>query len=126
MERAILLAALALLLTGATLLARREGPRLLRPLHRVDASVIGHGESWEDGQPCYAPTYAFTSADGAAHEVTDTVYTPAKRPPLGTVLALSYPTGRPDLARPARPWLMAAVWLFLAYSIAMVVMQLLR
>ena len=55
MDHAMLLAALALLLAGAALFARREAPRLLRPLRRVTATFIGHHETWDEGHTSYAP-----------------------------------------------------------------------
>lgn len=92
-------------------LNRHDWLRLTRPARRVESEVIGHRKfSGADGDS-YAALYRF-AADGAVHEVTDSVYASTRKPPVGTRRWLAYPEGRPDLARPARPLLWAATYAF--------------
>jgi hypothetical protein len=106
METAILSAGLFLCLACLWLLGRRDWLRLTRPRRRATGRVTGHRVSHDDGTS-YSAIYAFTDESGR-HEVIDAVYEPTPRPPVGTMLELVYPEGRPDLARPPRPFL----WLF--------------
>ena len=85
--------------------------RLMRPSVRVQGEVIGHRTGMSDGDTDYAAIYRFT-ADGTVHEVADGIYTAMRRPDVGTMRALHYPEGRPDLARPPR----LAFW-FLIYAL---------
>lgn len=75
--------------------------RLMRPSVRVQGEVIGHRTGMSDGDTDYAAIYRFT-VDGTVHEVADGIYTAMRRPDVGTIRALHYPEGRPDLARPPR------------------------
>ena len=104
-----LIAGQALCLFSLWALARADVVRLINPACRVEAVVIGYRSAWEDGSNSYAPVYRFTS-DGAEHEVADAVYRPARSPPPGTSVVLSYPQGRPDLARVPRPLMWLAVY----------------
>ena len=87
--------------------------RLTRPSIRVDAVVSGYRSTWNEGSRSYAPVYRFTS-DGAQHEVVEAVYSGAQKPDLGTVVALRYPAGRPDLAHVPRPLMWLTVYALLA------------
>ena len=99
-------------------IARHDWLRLTSPSRRVNARVTGHRTSWEDGSKSYAAIYGFT-AEGGSHEVVDQVYSASQQPPLDTFRELSYPEGRPDLARPPRPILWGAIYVFLILLIAM-------
>lgn len=108
METAILSVGLFLCLACLWLLGRRDWLRLARPRRQVTARVTGHRVSHDDGTS-YSAIYAFTDESGR-HEVIDAVYEPAPRPPVGAVCELTYPEGRPDLARPPRPILWLIVY----------------
>lgn len=109
MEIYFLLAGQALCLFSLWSLARRDLVRLTQPAVRVDAVVTGYRSRWEDGRHNYAPVYRFTSADGE-REVVEMLYRAAQSPPVGTVVALRHPVGRPDLARVPRPLLWLLVY----------------
>jgi hypothetical protein len=91
---------------------RLDWPRLTRPSLRVQARVIRHRISWENSAKSYAAIYAFT-AESEDHEVEDALHRSFPIPELGTIVELSYPAGRPDLARPPRPLLWGLVYLLL-------------
>lgn len=107
MEQAIVWTALAFTLLCLWLVLRNDLIRWRGIGREVLAEVIGHRTSMHDSSRSYAPIYRFT-AEGGTHEVVDQVYSGAAKPPVGTVITLHYPFGRPDLARPPRP----LMWLF--------------
>ncbi|MBX9885771.1 MAG: hypothetical protein K2X68_12450 [Novosphingobium sp.] len=113
MELFFLLAGQALCLFSLWVLARRDFVRLTRPALRVEAVVTGYRSTWNEGSRSYAPVYRFTSG-GGEHEVVEAVYSGVQKPDLGTVVALKYPAGRPDLAQVPRPLLWLAVYAALA------------
>ncbi|WP_088310981.1 DUF3592 domain-containing protein [Novosphingobium sp. B 225] len=120
MESFVLYAAMALVLLTLALLLRSDLPRWLGMERRVDAEVIGHHSSVHDNTRSYAPVYRF-GAEGRTHEVTDQVYSGREYPPVGTRVTLSYPHGRPDLARVPRPWLWLGVYAVLLYGLAVLI-----
>lgn len=93
---------------------RSDLPRWRSRSQTALGEVIGHRSSFHDNARSFAPIYRF-AADGAEHEVTDQVYSAQPEPPVGTLVQLSYPEGRPDLARLPRP----ALWLFV-YGVLLV------
>ena len=99
-------------------IARHDWLRLTTLSRQVNARVTGYRTSWDDGSKSYAAIYSFT-AEGGDHEVVDQVYGPSEQPPLDTVRALTYPAGRPDLARPPRPVMWGAVYAFLVLAIGL-------
>jgi len=113
MELFLLFAGQALCLFSLWKLARRDLVRLTRPAVRVDGVVTGYRSTWSDGSSSYAPVYRFTS-EGAEHEVVEAVYSSGQQLPLGTVVALKYPAGRPDLAQVPRPLMWLTVYALLA------------
>jgi hypothetical protein len=113
MELYFLLAGQALCLFSLWVLARRDFVRLTRPAVRVEGVVRGYRSMWNEGSRSYAPVYGFTS-EGTEHEVVEPVHSGAQKPPLGTVVALRYPAGRPDLAQVPRPLMWLAVYALLA------------
>ena len=113
MELYFLVAGQALCLFSLWVLARRDLVRLTRPSLRVEAVVTGFRSTWEDGSRSYAPVYRFTSASGE-HEVVEMLYRGAQTPPVGTVVPLRHPAGRPDLAHVPRPLLWMMVYALLA------------
>ena len=115
-------AALALCLFALAALLRRDLPRLGRPTRKVTARVTGHRTGIEDDRRHYAEIYAFSDETGR-HEVTDQVLSPRPQPRLGAVVELTYPAGRPDLARPPRPWTWLLVYAALAYGTAVLVLR---
>jgi hypothetical protein len=112
-------AAIALLGFALWALVRHDWLRLTRKSRRVNACVTGHRTRWEDSGRSYAAIYAFSDESGN-HEVVDAVHDPAPRLVTGTVVELIYPEGRPDLARPARPFLWIAVYLLLLYGLGVI------
>ena len=105
----LLIAGQALCLFSLWVLARADLVRLTRPACRVEAVVTDFRSTWNEGSRSYAPVYRFTS-EGAAHEVTEALYSGARKPPVGTPVALQHPKGRPDLARVPRPLLWLSVY----------------
>ena len=101
METAIIWVAIAFVALCLWLVARNDLVRLNGISRQVRGEVIGHHSSIHDNARSYAPIYRF-SAEGETHEVTDQVYSGAPKPPVGTLVQLSYPHGRPDLARVPR------------------------
>lgn len=112
-ERFFLSLGIALCLFSLWAIGRHDLLRLIRPTRRGIARVAGHRTGWDEGHRNYAAIYAF-SDEGGDHEVTDPVYAPAPRPPVGSMVELAWPEGRPDLARPPRPVMWALVYLCLA------------
>lgn len=100
---------LALCLFALWAMLRHDWLRLTRPSVRGAGTVTGHAAGWSDGSRTYAARIAFV-ADGEPREFIDQMQRPAPRPPVGTVVTLAWPEGRPDLARPPRPLLWALVY----------------
>ncbi len=98
----------------------RDWPRLTRSTRRVESEVCNHRKSDGVDGVSYAAVYRFTAEDGP-HEVIDPVYVHTPRPPLGTQVALTYPEGRPDLARPSRPLLWGMLYLFVLGMLAQLI-----
>ena len=97
-------------------LIRHDWLRLARSKRKVIGRVTGHRASLTDADKSYAPIYAFSDETGE-HEVIDQVYGTARKPDVGAMIELSYPAGRPDLARPPRPIMWWAVYGGLAYGL---------
>ena len=118
METAIVWIAIAFVALCVGLVAKNDWPRLQRIGRSVTAEVVGHRSQIHDNTRSFAAIYAF-EAEGARHEVIDQVYSGREHPPLGTRVALTYPVGRPDLARPPRPvmWLLVYAVLLLLLGI---------
>lgn len=114
MESYVLIAGQALCLFSLWVLARRDWVRLTRPARRVEAVVTGYRSTWNEGSRSYAPVYHFTS-ESAEHEVVEAVYSGAQKPPLGTVVSLRHPAGRPDLAQVPRPLMWLTVYALLVF-----------
>lgn len=116
MEQAIIYVAIAFVALCLWLVARNDLVRLNGIARQVRGEVIGHHSSIHDNARSYSPIYRF-SAEGQTHEVTDQVYSGAPKPPVGTIVELTYPHGRPDLARVPRPllwlWVYGALLLML-------------
>lgn len=101
MRDAAILASMALCLFCLWVTARNDLKRLFGISRTVRAVVIGH-RRMPDDQPSYSAVLRF-SAEGAEHEVVDQLCHATPQPPIGTELDLTYPVGRPDLARVPRP-----------------------
>lgn len=112
------LGGIALCLFALWAIARRDWLRLTRPVRRVLAEVCGHRKMVGGDGTDWAAIYRFQAEDGA-HEVIDQVLSSKLSPPLGAMVELTYPAGRPDLARPPRPLMWVAVYLLLAGMVAM-------
>lgn len=106
------------------LVARNDWVRLRGIGRTVVAEVTGHHCHSHDNHRSYAAIYTF-AAEGAQHEVTDQVYSPRPEPAVGTRLTLTYPVGRPDLARVPRPWLWFGVYAVLICLLAILAGRLL-
>ena len=118
MKLYFLIAGQVLCLFSIWVLARRDWVRLTRPALRIDAVVTGYRSTWNEGARSYAPVYHFTS-EGAEHEVVEAVYNTVQRPPVGSVVSLTYPVGRPELAQVPRPLMWLTVYALLALMEAM-------
>jgi hypothetical protein len=124
-ETAILWTALGFVALCLLLVARSDWPRLQRIGRSVSAEVIGHRTQIHDNARSYAPVYRF-EAEGASHEVVDQVYSAREYPPVGTRVTLSYPVGRPDLARVPRPLLWLGVYAVLLLMIGILIARLMH
>ena len=120
MEDVILYVAMAFVALCLWLVGRGDLVRLNGLSRQVPAEVVGHRCQYHNNIRSYAPIYRF-SAEGGTHEVIDQVYSGAQKPPVGTRLQLTYPQGRPDLARVPRPWLWAGVYLVLIWMLGLIV-----
>lgn len=107
MEAWFLYGGMALCLFSLWVIARKDWVRLTTIARTAEAEVIGHKISNDNDGTSYAAQFRF-SAEGKVHEVADAVLSSRPQPPVGTKVTLSYPFGRPDLARIPRPW----TWLF--------------
>jgi len=106
MREAAILAGMAVCLFCLWVTARNDLKRLLGISRTVRAVVTGH-RRMPDDHPSYSAVLRF-SAEGAEHEVIDQICHAKPQPPIGTELDLTYPVGRPDLARVPRP----LIWTF--------------
>lgn len=67
----------------------------------------------------FAAIYAFRDELGE-HEVTDPVYSPQPIPAAGAMVELTYPAGRPDLARPPRLLMWLGVYATILFMLGVV------
>lgn len=119
-ETWFLAAGIALAIVALWGLARHDWLRLTRPARHATGEVIGHRTSRDDGGLAYAAIIRFCDESGT-HEVTDSVLHQRAAPPVGTLIALTYPEGRPDLARPPRPWLWLGVYAALSLMLTVLI-----
>lgn len=112
MEAWFLYASMALCLFALWAIARRDWVRLTTISRQVDAVVCGHRITRDSDGTSYAAILRF-SAEGKEHEVVDQVLSPRPTPDEGTRVSLTYPVGRPDLARVPRPLLWGMVYALL-------------
>lgn len=120
METAIVYVTTAFIGLVLVLVLRKDLPRWRGMRREALGEVIGHRSSIHNGARSFAAIYRFT-AEGGAHEVIDQVYSGKPYPPVGTVVPLTYPFGRPDLARPPRPLLWLFVYAILLFMLGMLV-----
>lgn len=111
-EQGFLYAGIGLCLLGLLAMARHDWIRLTRRTRHATAEVCSHKTSRDDEGLGYFATYRFLD-DAGSHEVTDSLRHQTPLPPLGTRVALSYPAGRPDLARPRRSLQWLSIYSFL-------------
>ncbi len=109
MKLYFLWAGITLCLFSLWALARHDWLRLTRPSLRVLATICGHRSTLDEGHRNYAALFRF-SAEGAEHEVADSLYSPTRTFAVGTIMELVYPEGRPELARPPRLLMWIAVY----------------
>ena len=119
MEAWFLYGGMALCLFSLWVIARKDWVRLRSITRTAEAVVIGHRIRRDNDGSSYSAQFRF-SAEGKVHEVTDAVLSSRLEPPVGTKVKLSYPFGRPDLARIPRPW----TWL-LVYSTLLILLAVL-
>lgn len=124
MERWFFYGGIALCLFALWAIARRDRVRWGAVMRAVDAHVTGHRTRRDDDGIHYAAIYAF-QAEGARHEVIDEVYSARPVPPIGQPRQLTYPAGRPDLARVPRPVLWLAIYGLLLAMVAVLSARLL-
>jgi len=123
-EHYFLFAGIALAVFSLWVIGRKDWVRLTTIGRSVDAEVIGHSLSCDNDGTSYAAIYRFR-AEGKAHEVTDQLLNSRPKPPIGTRVTLSYPIGRPELARVPRPWTWLFVYGVLLFLFGMLVARLL-
>nr|WP_294850250.1 DUF3592 domain-containing protein [uncultured Sphingomonas sp.] len=92
------------------LVGRDDWSRLRGQRRRVLAQVVRHATFIDDSGRRYTPIYRFADDRGEAHEVQDELYSGAPSPDVGTMVELSYPSSRPDLARLSRPGIRILVY----------------
>ena len=107
MEAWFLTAGIAMCLVSLCAIGRNDWVRLGAISRQVEAEVIGHKITRDNDGTSYAAVLRF-DAEGRSHEVVDQALSVRPEPPVGTRVTLTYPFGRPDLARIPRPW----TWLF--------------
>ena len=122
METVAAWVALAFVGVVLVLLQRSDLPRWRGPHRTVRGEVVGHRSSLDDGSHSYAAVYRF-SAGGMTHEVADHVYVGTRHPAVGAQVSLTYPAGRPDLARVPRPLTWLGVYAFLIFAIWILLTQ---
>lgn len=120
MEAWLLYGGMALCLFSLGVIARKDWIRLRSITRTAQGEVIGHRISRGNDGTSYAAQYRF-SAEGKVHEVTDAVLSSRLQPPVGTKITLSYPFGRPDLARIPRPWTWLFVYAALLFMLALLI-----
>lgn len=123
METVIVSIAVAFVTLCLFLAGRNDWVRLQGLARSVDAEVIRHHSQMHDNSRSYAAVYAF-DAEGKRHEVTDQVYGGLPFPPVGTRVKLTYPFGRPDLARPPRPLMWLVIYGVLLFLLGVLVAKL--
>jgi hypothetical protein len=109
MQLVPVLAGLALCLFCLGVLLWRDWPWLTRPPKRVQAIVTDHKPSNDEGVTGYTAIFSF-QFEGAPYEVLDLVTRSTPHFDVGSTVGLTYPYGRPDLARVPRPWLWGAIY----------------
>lgn len=114
MERVILWTALAFCGFCLWLLLRHDWLRWTRLTREAQATVVGQGAHWGDNGRMYSARLRF-QAEGRIYEVVDQLY--ASKPQLadGAQCRVTWPDGRPDLARIPRPWMWSSVYCILLY-----------
>lgn len=121
MDTVIIRLCIAFLLLCLWLVARQDWVRWRGEAVRVTARVTGHRLLSDADGRSYAAILSFSDETGK-HEVVDVVYRADPKPPVGAMVALRYPRGRPDLARVPRPLVVALIYgsmlVFLALLIA--------
>lgn len=120
METVIVGVALALVALCLFLVGRNDWVRLQSLARTADGEVIRHHCQIHDNIRSYAAVYAF-DAEGKRHEVTDQVYSGKPGPDVGTRIKLTYPFGRPDLARVPRPMMWLGVYAVLLFLLGILV-----
>lgn len=118
MENFFVFGGIALCLFSLWAIGRNDWLRLTSLSRKVTATVVGHRSSWDDGSKSYAAVYRF-SAEGKEHETVDAVYSGKPYPPEGAMVELTYPIGRPDLARKPRPLMWLGVYGVLLFLLGM-------
>ncbi|MFM5884061.1 MAG: DUF3592 domain-containing protein [Novosphingobium sp.] len=101
-------------------IGRRDWARLTGSNREVDATVLSHRISRDNDGTSYGAVYRF-SAEGKDHEVTDEVLQPSPQPPVGARVKLTYPYGRPDLARVPRRAMWITVYGLLLFLIGILI-----
>ncbi|WP_310533571.1 hypothetical protein [Novosphingobium sp.] len=112
MRQVFIWAGVALCQFSLVIIARRDWLRLTLPSRRVIGRVTGHRIKRDSDGTGFSATYGFET-EGGHHEVIDQVISTVRQPPEGTLVELTHPAGHPDLARPPRPLMWAAVYAFL-------------
>ena len=122
MALALRLCAAALVLISLAVIIRKDWLRLTRAAVRVDAVVVGHRSTLDEGHRLYAARFAF-EADGQPVEVVDQRLYAHPQPAVGERVRLSYPAGHPELAHIPRPIVWTAIYIALLALLAVLGLQ---
>ncbi len=118
---------LGLILSGAgLLLALRSDIAFIRnDTRRVQAKIVRHHRTREDGATMYAAILLLPDGHGRFIEVRDPLYTPFPKPVIGELVEVVYPADHPHKARIPHPWFRALMYGGLGYAFAIIGLQLL-
>lgn len=109
---------LALTLRSDVLFVRNE-------TRRVQAKIVRHHRTREDGATMYAAILLLPDSRGGYIEVRDPLYTPFPKPVIGELLEVVHPAGYPEKARIPHPWFRALLYGGLGYAFVMIGLEIL-
>ncbi|MEP2990380.1 MAG: hypothetical protein ABJN65_00620 [Parasphingorhabdus sp.] len=109
---------LALTLRSDVLFVRNE-------TRRVQAKIVRHHRTREDGATMYAAILLLPDNRGGFIEVRDPLYTPFPKPVIGELVEVVHPAGYPEKARIPHPWFRALLYGGLGYAFVMIGLEIL-
>lgn len=124
-ETVILLVGLALTGTGLVFALRSDIPFIRNDTRRVQAKIVRHHRTREDGATMYAAILLLPDGHGRFIEVRDPLYTPFPKPVIGELVEVVYPADHPHKARIPHPWFRMLMYGGLGYAFVMIGIELL-